>query len=325
MEQMIVEEVRSFNRFYTRVIGLLDQYILNSEFTLPEARVLYELYHRQHSLAAEMAAALDMDKSYLSRMLDQFEQKKLIRKQRSTVDGRSVYIALTAKGEKAFEKLNEASHGQIKRILESLSAADCHQLLQQMSGMRKILSGATGMPPVSLTATAVPVATAIPAPDITIRTKLRPGDLGHIIHMHGRLYSQEYDYGIAFEMYVAEGLGEFYRQYDPAKDRVWICEDKGRIIGFLLLMHREANAAQLRYFIIEPEYRGIGLGKKLVSLYMDWLRQAGYRSAYLWTTHELEAAASLYKRHGFTLVEEKPSAAFGKPLYEQKYELSLDR
>lgn len=160
---------------------------------------------------------------------------------------------------------------------------------------------------------------------ITIRTEFRPGDIGYIIHLHGRLYSDEYDYGITFETYVASGLVEFYRLYDPLKDRAWICEHGNRIIGFLLLMHREKDAAQLRYFILEPEYRGIGLGKKLMVLYMDWLREAGYRSSYLWTTHELEAAASLYKRYGFTLTEDKPSTSFGKPLYEQKYELSLDR
>ena len=160
---------------------------------------------------------------------------------------------------------------------------------------------------------------------ISIRTELRAGDIGHIIHLHGRLYSDEYDFGILFETYVASGLVEFYRQYDPLKDRVWICEHRNHIVGFLLLMHREANAAQLRYFILEPEYRGIGLGKKLMALYMDWLKEAGYRSSYLWTTHELETAASLYQRYGFVLTEEKPSDEFGKSLYERKYELSLDR
>ncbi|MES1161290.1 MAG: GNAT family N-acetyltransferase [Bacteroidota bacterium] len=160
---------------------------------------------------------------------------------------------------------------------------------------------------------------------ITIRTELRPGDIGTIIHLHGRLYGEGYGFGISFETYVASGLVEFYQQYDPQKDRIWICEHGSRIVGFLLLMHREADAAQLRYFILEPEYRGIGLGKKLMAFYMDWLRGAGYRSSYLWTTHELESAASLYKRYGFALTEQHPSTAFGKPLVEQKYELSLDR
>jgi peptidyl-dipeptidase Dcp len=159
------------------------------------------------------------------------------------------------------------------------------------------------------------------AHNITIRTELRPGDIGYVIHLHGKLYGQEYAFGIGFELYVAQGMYEFHRQYDPVKDRVWICEDRGRIVGFLLLMHREGDAAQLRYFILEPAYRGLGLGKRLMGLYMEHLRKAGYRSSYLWTTHELAAAASLYKRYGFMLAEEKESDAFGKSLYEQKYEL----
>ena len=158
--------------------------------------------------------------------------------------------------------------------------------------------------------------------NITIRTELRPGDIGYIIYLHGYLYKKEYDYGIAFEAYVARGLYEFYKQYDPKKDRIWICEHEDKIVGFMLLMHRENNAAQLRYFILEPLYRGIGLGKKMMKLYMEYLREAGFKSSYLWTTNELGAAASLYKRFGFSLTEEKPSEAFGKPLYEQKYELS---
>lgn len=160
--------------------------------------------------------------------------------------------------------------------------------------------------------------------DITIRTELRPGDIGYVVYLHGHLYAQEYGYGITFETYVAAGLHEFYQQYDPQKERVWICEHNNSIVGFLLLMHR-GKAAQLRYFILEPAYRGIGLGKKLVQLYMDFLRQAGYESSYLWTTDELPAAAHLYTRQGFVLTDEKPSTAFGKPLKELRYELVLQR
>ena len=156
--------------------------------------------------------------------------------------------------------------------------------------------------------------------DISIRTMLRPGDLGYVIYMHGDLYGKEYNYGIAFESYVAAGLAEFYQHYDPDRNRVWICEHHHKIIGFLLLMDR-GDAAQLRYFLIHPEYRGIGLGKKLMELYMDFFHQCSYRSSYLWTTDELPTAASLYKRFGFRLVEEKDSMTFGKPLKEQKYEL----
>jgi ribosomal protein S18 acetylase RimI-like enzyme len=159
--------------------------------------------------------------------------------------------------------------------------------------------------------------------DISIRTNITAGDLGYITYLHGKLYKEEYEYGVEFEMYVAKGLADFYNTYDDKLDRVWICELANKIIGFLLLAHRENNAAQLRYFLILPGYRGIGLGKKLMELYMDFFHQCGYTSSYLWTTKELPAAASLYKKYGFTLTEEFESSAFGKKVTEQRYDLNV--
>lgn len=160
---------------------------------------------------------------------------------------------------------------------------------------------------------------------VTIRTELRPGDLGQVLCLHGWLYAQEYQYGLPFEGYVAGGLQEFATNYDALRDRAWICEDGDRFVGFLLLMHRPENAAQLRYFILHPAYRGMGLGKKLMELYMEYLRESHYASTYLWTTHEQQTAIALYKMYGFVLTEEKPSDAFGKPLIEQRFDLTLHK
>jgi peptidyl-dipeptidase Dcp len=159
--------------------------------------------------------------------------------------------------------------------------------------------------------------------DISIRTELKPGDIGYVVYLHGLLYKQEYNYGIEFESYVASGLHEFYKNYDNAKDRVWVCEHNGEIVGFLLLMHRENNSAQLRYFILRPGYRGIGLGKKLMQLYINFLKEKKYQSAYLLTTDELPAAAALYKRFGFRLTTEVESPGFGKPVTAQRYDLTV--
>jgi ribosomal protein S18 acetylase RimI-like enzyme len=158
--------------------------------------------------------------------------------------------------------------------------------------------------------------------DISIRTEFRSGDLGYVIYLHGKLYKEEYGYGLQFESYVAESLHEFYEQYNPANSRVWMCEHQGRIIGFLFLMNRK-EAAQLRYFLIEPDYRGIGLGRKLMDLYMEFLKACDYKKSYLTTTHELYAASHLYKTYGFKVTDEKQSDAFGKPLKEQRYDLVM--
>jgi peptidyl-dipeptidase Dcp len=158
--------------------------------------------------------------------------------------------------------------------------------------------------------------------DISIRTDLQSGDLGYVTYLHGSLYHKEYNYGLQFESYVAKGLCEFYERYNPRRNRIWACEHKDRMIGFLLLMDR-GHAAQLRYFLIEPAYRGMGLGAKLMNLYMDFLQECGYKESYLWTTHELSTAAFLYKRHGFQLTEERESTTFGKPLREQRYDWVL--
>ncbi len=157
--------------------------------------------------------------------------------------------------------------------------------------------------------------------DITIRTELRPGDMGYLIYLHATLYTKEFGFGPQFERYVAESMLEFWNRYDPATNRAWICEHEGRIVGSIFLMNR-GEAAQLRYYFLLPEYRGIGLGKKLMDLWMDFYRKCGYKSAYLLTTSELDAAAALYRRHGFKLVSETPHSDFGRSVTEQRYELA---
>ncbi len=156
--------------------------------------------------------------------------------------------------------------------------------------------------------------------EVTIRTDLRPGDLEQVSKLHGILYQQEYQYSSGFQAYVALGLEEFQKQYDPGIDRVWICEFQDQMVGFLLLMHRPELLAQLRFFILMPEFRGQGLGKQLMGRFMEFLKDANYQGAYLWTTNEQIRAAALYIRFGFRLTEEKDSTAFGKFLKEQRYD-----
>lgn len=160
--------------------------------------------------------------------------------------------------------------------------------------------------------------------EIKYRCELRPGDLGWVIHRHGAIYAAEHGYGIEFEVYVAEGLAEFRRSYDATRDRVWIAECDSRIVGFMLAMHRGDSSVQLRYFYLEPEFRGSGIGKRMMEEFADFVRSHGFSSAFLWTTNEQTSAASLYLRFGFREIERKFSTAFGKPLFEVKYELTVE-
>ncbi|WP_295129079.1 GNAT family N-acetyltransferase [uncultured Chitinophaga sp.] len=157
---------------------------------------------------------------------------------------------------------------------------------------------------------------------VTIRTELQHGDLGYVAYLHGIIYSKENGYGFNFERYVLEGLGEFAAQYASGKHRVWICEHNGKMVGFLMAFHR-GDHAQLRYFILLPDYRSMGLGKKLMQGFMDYLQESGLKSAYLWTTKEQEAASGLYRRFGFELTEEKETESFDKTLTEQRFDLRL--
>ncbi|MBS1530629.1 MAG: MarR family transcriptional regulator [Bacteroidetes bacterium] len=301
----IIPEIRSFNRFYTDVIGLLNRHLLDTPYSLAEARVIYEIYHNPDVQASQIMERMHIDKSYLSRILQKLEKESTISRKRSAKDARSVTISLTAKGLAEFDKLNRSSNAQIEEMIGPLSETQKKNLIAGMGSVENVLNAKRK--PVTLD-------------EIMIRTILQPGDLGYVAYLHGNIYAEECGYGLNFEAYVLESLGEFAHQYDPAKDRVWICEHEGRVIGFLAGVHR-GESVQLRYFILLAEYRGIGLGKKLMGAFMAYMREQSITKAYLWTTNEQHTATALYARYGFKLTEEKPSMAFDKPLIEQRYDL----
>ncbi|MFB9845123.1 bifunctional helix-turn-helix transcriptional regulator/GNAT family N-acetyltransferase [Mucilaginibacter ginsenosidivorans] len=305
-QNTIISDIRAFNRFYTDIIGLLDQHLLDSPYALAEARILFEINNAGTIQASRIIDKMHIDKSYLSRLLKKLEKDKLVIRKRSDSDARAVILSLTEKGEKEFGMLNKASDEQIRNLIDPLSPAQKKCLASDMSDIMRVLKPGK----------------KITQDDINIRTNLLPGDLGYIAFLHGIVYADECGYGLNFEGYVLESLGEFAHQYNPAKDRVWICEHHGKIVGFLAAVHR-GQSAQLRYFILLDGYRGIGLGKKLMDSFMAYLNEQGLCTAYLWTTNEQQTATALYKRYGFRLTEEKPSKAFDKELTEQRYDLEL--
>jgi len=317
MSSHSIREIRAFNRWYTDLIGLLNKHLPDSEYSLAEARILFEINARGAIRASQLMTILHIDKSYLSRLLRELGEAKLIIRKRSPDDARAMLLSLSGKGQRVFAALNDASDQQVGRLLQPLNEEQRLRLAGHMHGIRGLIQAETSLPA-----------------KVAIRTTLKPGDLGYVAWLHGRLYDKEHGYGIGFESYVLKGLGEFGLQYDAAKDRVWVCQDGQRIVGFLAGVRRDAGSSgagtvnrgdslQLRYFILLPEYRGRGLGKHLMDLFIGFLRERNYRYAFLWTTNEQRAAIALYMRYGFRLTEEKISVAFGKSLSECKYELRL--
>jgi GNAT superfamily N-acetyltransferase len=160
--------------------------------------------------------------------------------------------------------------------------------------------------------------------DVTVRYELRPGDMGRVISQHGIIYAQEYGFDHGFEAYVAETVAEFGRLARPGLDRLWLAERDGQLVGSIAIVGREGGAAQLRWFLVGPEARGSGLGRRLVDDALDFCRAAGYRSVYLWTVTGLDAAARLYVAAGFRKTETKPPATlWGVSLSEERYDLTL--
>jgi DNA-binding MarR family transcriptional regulator/GNAT superfamily N-acetyltransferase len=312
MSATSTSEIRAFNRWYTDFIGLLNKHLLDSNYSLAEARLLYEISAAGTIRASQLMTILHIDKSYLSRLLRGLEKAKLISRRQFAEDARAVQLSLSEKGRRVFATLDGASDLQITSLLQPLSENQRGRLVEHLHGVRQLIG--TARPEASPTAPAPPA--------LTIRTILKPGDLGYVGWLHGRIYDQESGYGIGFESYVLKGLGELGHQYDPKKDRIWICENSERIVGFLAGVNR-GDSLQLRYFILLPEYRGKGLARQLMDSFLDFLRDRGYHHAFLWTTNEQHAAIALYTRYGFRLTEEKTSEAFGKSLTERKYELHL--
>ena len=300
-----IAAVRRFNRFYTRQIGVLRQGLLDSPFSLAEARVLYEIAHRQQPTATELGQDLQLDAGYLSRILRAFEKRGLLRKQASPTDARQSLLSLTAAGRKAQSALEAASNAEVGAMLAALPADSRPRILQAMQTIERLLgaSPATHEP-------------------YLLRTH-RPGDMGWIVHRHGALYAQEYGWDETFEALVAEIAAKFVQNFDPRRERCWIAERDGEILGSVFLVKHSASTAQLRLLLVEPSARGLGIGRRLVEECIRFARQCGYSDITLWTNDILSAARHIYESAGFRLVGEKPHHSFGHDLVGQTWELRL--
>jgi DNA-binding MarR family transcriptional regulator/N-acetylglutamate synthase-like GNAT family acetyltransferase len=300
-----IELVRGFNRFYTRQIGVLNEHLLKSAFSLAEARIIYELAQHEKATATELGSELGMDAGYLSRMLGDFKKRDLIARKPSDADGRQSLIWLTEKGQEAFAQLNAQSHNQIESLIGRLSPPDQRRLVEAMRTIEELL----GVRPEQ----------KVP---FIIRPH-QPGDMGWIAHRHGVLYNEEYGWDEHFEALVSEIVARFIQNFDAKRERCWIAERNGEIVGSVFLVKKSKTTAQLRLLLVEPSARGKGIGKRLVSECLRFALQTGYKKIVLWTQSVLGAARHIYQEAGFQLVHEGPHRSFGHDLVEQTWELKL--
>ena len=305
-----IESVRRFNRFYTRQIGALQEGLLDSPFSLAEARILYEIAHRDRPTATELGRTLGLDAGYTSRMLRTFEKKALVRKTRSAEDARESLLALTAAGRKAFALLDARSAQAVGALLGTHSDSEQRRLVDAMRTIEGVLESPS------------PGASAGTAPAFVLREP-RPGDLGWVVQRHGAVYAKEYGYDLTFEALVAEIAAAFLRNLDPACERGWIAERDGENVGSVFLVRKSARVAKLRLLLVDPRARGLGIGRHLVAACIEFARQAGYRKITLWTQRGLDAARRIYEHAGFRLIDETPHHSFGLDLVAQTWDLRL--
>ncbi|NLK72480.1 MAG: MarR family transcriptional regulator [Clostridiales bacterium] len=303
----LIAKIREFNRFYTNILGLLNDHLLESEFSLSEVRVLYEIGHLKDCTSKKLIEELRMDSGYLSRIIKRFEKGEFIYKVRSKEDGRLYYLYLTDRGKELLSILDELSDKQISQMVSKLSEYDKKRLVDGIDAIKGALS----------------------AEDesirerITYRSELRPGDVGQLIQLHGWVYAQECGYNHVFEGYVCKTFYDMLINYSPMKERFWFVEVDGKMMGAIAVVGHTDKRAQMRWFVLDPAIRGMGIGSKLMNEALKYCREKGYTNVFLATTEDQKKAINMYLKAGFTKVEEYENHEWGKDLVEQIYELDL--
>src|SRR5215212_2812314 len=300
-----IEVVRRFNRVFTRRIGVLREGLLHSRYSLTEARILFELAHREDRSASDLSRKLGLDPGYLSRTLVRLEGQGLIARARSENDGRRRILSLTSAGKDAFAMLDTRSREEVAEMLGGLSERDQRRLVDAMGIIEGILQRDFKF-----------------SEPFVLRAH-EPGDMGWVVNRHGVLYAREYGWDESFEALIARIVAAFIDGYDPAKERCWIAEMGGERVGCVFVVKESEAVAKLRLLLVEPEARGLGLGARLVEECIGFARGRGYEKLTLWTNSVLDAARHIYEEHDFVLVDEEEHHSFGHDLVGQNWELAL--
>lgn len=296
-----IDAVRAFNRFYTRLIGVVGEGLLETPYSLTEARVIFELAQCDLCEVVDLRRSLDLDAGYLSRILSRFAADGLIRRERSAGDARRQVTGLTGRGREVFRDLDARSGEQIGEILAGLPEEDQRRLVGAMDAIEGILGESR-------------------RPEMYVLRPFGPGDFGWVVQRHGALYAAEYGWDLTFEALVARVVADYV---DGGRGDAWIAEVDGEPAGCVFCVPRDEHVAQLRLLLVEPSARGLGIGGRLVEECVRYARQRGYEELVLWTNDVLGAARRIYQRAGFELVDEGPHHSFGQDLVEQTWRLKL--
>jgi DNA-binding MarR family transcriptional regulator/GNAT superfamily N-acetyltransferase len=303
-EDAEVAAVRAFNRFWTARIGVLDAGLVDTPYSLTEARVLYELAQVSDTDLVTLRRGLDLDSGYLSRITNRFKADGLVEAKPSPTDARRQVIRLTTGGRAAFAVLDERSAGAVRTMLDALGAEDRRRLLAAMAVIDDVFS-------------------SVETPQTYVIRALRPGDLGWVVQRHGVVYAEEYGWDATFEALVARIVADYVDHHDPRREDAWIAELDGEPVGCVFCIRRDDRTAQLRILLVEPKARGFGIGARLVEECIRFARHAGYEELVLWTNDVLVSARRVYEAAGFTLVDEEPHHSFGHNLVGQHWRLDL--
>lgn len=301
----LVNKIRHFNRFYTQILGLLNNKLLKSEYSLTEARILFEFGQKSNLVSKDLAKQLHLDPAYLSRILTRFGKQGLIQREQLLEDSRKQVISLTLHGESVLSTLQEMSNLQITSFLANTAKDEQAMLVQAMEKIEQIIAGESEQ-----------------AKTFTIRSH-RPGDIGYIIYRHAIFYSNNYGFDNTFDAYVASGMADFISQYDSLKDHLWVVEADTIFLGSIAIVKSDEDVAQLRWFLIEDQARGKGLGKKLLHESIEFCKCKNYKKIILWTVSNLEIARKLYAQFGFQVTTTKNHIVWGQELTEECWELEL--
>ena len=306
LSDSLIDDTRAFNRFYTRVIGVLDEHLTESPFSLAEARVLHEIASRGHTTGTELAKGLELDRAYLTRILQGFSAKELVSFAPNPNDRRGNFIALTRDGDSAYGELRELAEMSVGKLLAPLSASDRRRLADAMWTIRTLLGD------------------DLPASPVLVRPP-RLGEIALVASRQAQVYSDEFGWDASYEGLAAEIAGKFAQGHDPEREACWIAEWRGDLAGSIFIVDAGKGVAQLRLLYVEPKARGLGIGKLLVDQVVRFSRDKGYRKIRLWTQESLTAARRIYATAGFKLVESKPHRSFGKDLVGEYWELELQQ